>query len=667
MGTRDDHSGRALRPPGSLPRALVAAVAGFLDEYLGRPGAAVPFAGRDDELRRLDGWLARPDAPVALVVSEAGRGKSALLARWAAAQAERARTSADAPRVVFVPISLRFATALRGQAWKILAHGLAAALGRALPEAQDADALRAECAAALASAASVAGDAPRLLVILDGLDEAGDWACGPDLDLCAPAGAGPAVKLVFSARTTPSMDAAAWRARMGIDEARCTTLTLDALDGEAVGALLAAIGGSNLRDAPALAAELVRLSEGDPLLVRLYLDALISGAAQLAWMTPADLPRTPPGLDGWFACWWAQIGRTWRGDDALAATVGAVFDVLATALAPLPRADVEALVARIAPAAPEAVAAALRALRPLLAGDRDHGPFVLGHPRLRYFRLDAMRELDRTRLRGHFADHGEAQLRELIAGTRAPAQLSPYVLQHLSVHLALDGGDPRRLWQLICAPWQRAWEAFDGTFDGFLGDVRRACAEAERATGSADDALRAAAVEAIARAGLVVSSVASLTYRLPPNLVGHLIDEGIWSPAVALLRVVRPGGGFASETLRSLVPHLDLTLARSALDICAQHAEFVHDLPSAEGLAALIVRLAALAGDAAVPAALDRFPRPSAPWSRRSRGAACRARCGRRWSPRSATAPRRSGTARTRPAPCSRPCRSSRIPRCATR
>src|SRR5262245_18985472 len=88
----------ALGLPSSLPRALAAAAAGFVDEYLGRPGAPVPFAGSDDELARLDAWLARAELPVALVVSEAGRGKSALLVRWAAAQAERAGSSAAAPR-----------------------------------------------------------------------------------------------------------------------------------------------------------------------------------------------------------------------------------------------------------------------------------------------------------------------------------------------------------------------------------------------------------------------------------------------------------------------------------------------------------------------------------------------------------------------------------------
>lgn len=561
-------------PSESLPRALAAAMAGFLDEYLG-----VPLAGRGEELRQLDAWLADASRPVALVASEAGRGKSALLAHWAA------RTTA---RVVFVPISLRFSTALRGQAWKLLAHGLAAALGRALPETQDAAALRAESLAALASATE------RVVVVIDGLDEAAGWSC-EDLALCAAAAR--EVKLVFSARTGPGLDAAAWRARLGVDDARCLTLALGALDHDAIRALLA----SPERDA--LAAELVRLSEGDPLLVRLYVDALVAGG-QLAWMTPADLPRTPPGLDGWFARWWEQLGHTWRGDATLAAVAGAVFDVLATALAPLPRADLEVLVGQLSPASPARIATALRAMRPLLAGDRDAGPFVLGHPRLRYFRLDAMPAPDRARLRRLFADHGERELRELVAGTRAPADASPYLVRHLGVHF--DGEDPRRSWRLVCAAWQRAWEALDGTFDGFLGDVYRAGELAAHAAASDDAALRADAVEANARVALVISSVASLTYRLPANLVSHLIAEGIWSPAVALSRVQRPSGGFSSETLRWLAPYLDLPLAREALAVCARHPQLVHDLPRAEGLAALILRLSQL--DADVPEALGRFP-----------------------------------------------------------
>jgi hypothetical protein len=111
---------------------------------------------------------------------------------------------------------------------------------------------------------------------------------------------------------------------------------------------------------PALGEELVRLSQGDPLLLRLYLDALLTAPAahQLAWITLSDLPRLPPGLEAWFTRWWQQLRHGWAGDAELETATGALFDVLATALAPLPRADVDWLMARIIAAPPETVAAA---------------------------------------------------------------------------------------------------------------------------------------------------------------------------------------------------------------------------------------------------------------------------------------------------------------------
>ena len=106
---------------------------------------------------------------------------------------------------------------MRGSAWKLLAHALSAALGRKLPETQDAAALAAECEAALGS---VTGEGARLLVVLDGLDEAVDWEAGRDLNL-AGAGQSPRVKVLVSARSTPQRDGDAWRQRLGVPAERC--------------------------------------------------------------------------------------------------------------------------------------------------------------------------------------------------------------------------------------------------------------------------------------------------------------------------------------------------------------------------------------------------------------------------------------------------------------
>ncbi len=84
-------------------RAAVGGFELFLREYVGRPGEPVPFGGREADLTSLDSWLADVETPYALLVAPAGRGKSALIARWCVDVAAQERAS-----VVLVPVSIRF-------------------------------------------------------------------------------------------------------------------------------------------------------------------------------------------------------------------------------------------------------------------------------------------------------------------------------------------------------------------------------------------------------------------------------------------------------------------------------------------------------------------------------------------------------------------------------
>ena len=77
----------------------------FLKLYLGTPEQPVLFGGREPQLAELDRWLQDPRAPAfGLLAARAGRGKSALLCRWAQSLVER-----SLGRVIFHPISLRLA------------------------------------------------------------------------------------------------------------------------------------------------------------------------------------------------------------------------------------------------------------------------------------------------------------------------------------------------------------------------------------------------------------------------------------------------------------------------------------------------------------------------------------------------------------------------------
>ena len=62
-----------------------------------------------------------------------------------------------------------------------------------------------------------------------------------------------------------------------------------------------------------IVAELHRLSEGDPLLVRLYVDDLWKKGAAATRLQPEDLHALQPGLHGYFDRWWEDQRKQWDG------------------------------------------------------------------------------------------------------------------------------------------------------------------------------------------------------------------------------------------------------------------------------------------------------------------------------------------------------------------
>ena len=87
----------------SISSGYAVRIQNFLTEYLGTENEKVPFGGRDAQLEALDAWISDPSAPpYALMAAEAGRGKSAILARWAQSIVER-----DIAHTVFIPINFK--------------------------------------------------------------------------------------------------------------------------------------------------------------------------------------------------------------------------------------------------------------------------------------------------------------------------------------------------------------------------------------------------------------------------------------------------------------------------------------------------------------------------------------------------------------------------------
>lgn len=529
-----EHLSRGLA---GLPGDPLSGVEQFLEEYLGTPRRQVPFGGREGAFRELDAWLADPQSAYALVAEPAGRGKSALLTRWASAVAATGRAE-----VVFLPVSIRFGTSQKSTLLRMWGVRLRTLLGLEVRESdltRDADTWLGEVGAHLREDRSP--DDPPLLVLLDGLDEASDWVAGRDVRF--PVAPGRGVKILGAARLLVDANTPAeWAERLGWP-GETRLVRLPTLTREGVGDVLRAMGDplARLHTDVDVLGKLHFLTEGEPFLVRLYVDALVGEGDRVAFLTPEKLDALKPGLGGFLQGWWDDQREQWRerrlDPDATERQVQALLYTLASALGPLRHADL----ARVAP--PAAGLDDLPALRRtcqlvarFVVGEGDASGIVFSHPRLtQYFLAQMEHRADRAEWEARFVAYGEETLAALGAGTLAPEKVSPYLLLHHGAHLERTGAGVASFAALATDGWRRAWRSHEAGYAGFLADVDRLDAAAHAANLEALAEGRPAPwIAEVARCALCHASVNSLVENFSPALLRTLVADAGWEPAQAM-------------------------------------------------------------------------------------------------------------------------------------
>jgi hypothetical protein len=539
----------------ALPTDYAGCIENFLAEYLSTPEHPVPFGGREQDLRNLDRWLDDPtQAPYLLLAAPGGRGKSALLAHWAGRLVLRPDMA-----VVFVPVSVRFSTAAEVVVFSAAVARLAAVhdekkvpgdantpagvwrgllsdyLRRPLPRGR------------------------RLLLVLDGLDEAVGWQPGADLfPLRPPAG----LRVVVSARPLAGdSGAAGWLRRLGWGRLGLAyAYALGPLDRSGVADVLVHMG-CPLADLGAngdLVATLHGLSGGDPLLVRLYVEDLWARGEEAARLRPEGLRAIRPGLEGYFEKWWHDQENLWGEQRPLREPqVRQLLQLLAFALGPLSQRDIRRLVPDAGLDGP-LLDELMRPLRRLVVGDGRGQGFALTHPQLATH-FAARWEDDRHGIEARFLDWGKDTLGALVDGRLASRNASQYLVEHYGAHLGRSGAGPEKLLGLVSEAWLRAWEAVEGSYSGFLTDVDRAWDAARRADREEAQAGRPALnLGGEMRCALCQSSVNSLAGNIPPELLRAAVrHEGGWSPAQVLAYARQtPRAEQRARALAAIMAHL---------------------------------------------------------------------------------------------------------------
>src|SRR5205085_2389455 len=134
-------------------------------------------------------------------------------------------------------------------------------------------------------------DGRRLLLVLDGLDEAVSWEVRRDL---FPKRLPLSLKVIASARQMAGRSSDDWQDTLGWEDDRTFKVALPPLSQAAVAAILHGMGNplDRLATDVDFLAEIGRISQGDPLTIRLLVQGL-----QSKKLTPERLTTMPPGLE----------------------------------------------------------------------------------------------------------------------------------------------------------------------------------------------------------------------------------------------------------------------------------------------------------------------------------------------------------------------------------
>ncbi len=512
--------------------------------YLGAPAAQqVPaFVGRRAELDALDAWLADArGAPHLLLHGPAAIGKTSLLLHWLRAHAADARW-----HIVFLPISVRFDTNSPELFWALAAAQLGAQLTAARPNADDALDL------ALAALDRLEEDAVPLLIVIDGLDEAGGWKLPPEFSRRAWPGLRWLVG-VRSAGDGAGLDR--WLAELGWRrDAGTRLLALAPLGRQAV---LAAVAEQARRSVAAdaddataaalasaqawspVAEELWRVCAGDPLLLGYHLDDLADATAAGTAGAPAMLARlraAVPGFARYFSDWLAEQRPYWQAEHGRDDALDALLALLAQALGPLPLASLQTLLQTLHG---ERGAALSRSRLAPLRGfviESDAG-YTLAHPRLaealaaEFGAQGLLMRRAQAALLAWCRAGGAALAAEGAAAGMARDAGADYIVRHFAQHLAQSPAAAADFMVLAREPWLRASLTLDESGRQLMADLALARhAVAERA--SATDPLPAWRLWlALARASVQTRA------RVEPELLVAFARLGHHTPAQVLRRL----------------------------------------------------------------------------------------------------------------------------------
>lgn len=471
----------------------------FVGQYLNGDGDGIPFIGREADLDFLDRWIADRQSPYALLRAPAGRGKSALMANWTA-------SLGASVILIMMPISVRFRTNFAKVVFESLLLRLAPIHGLDPPNINNLDVERARGLVSDLLSRPLP-DGLRLLVVLDGIDEAADFEIDADL---FPANPPEGLKMICTGRSLP----------LRSDPLEALTQKHFTLSTLSTPRVTDALMRANVD--PKSAVEIARVAQGDPLLVRLYLEGIRSGD-----LPTTQLRNTPLGLGGYFEVWWADQQKLWGLlAESQVMLLESTLCFLGCAIGPLSKDDLLDYVRTSSSPTLFEFDRVLKSLERWIAGRGRTNDLVLSHPRFAdYIREEWMGTTMVAITEAKIIAWGQTHL-DALDGSEV-GKIPAYLIANFGAHLERGGRQEACFERLSRRSWAEQCYTQDPSMRGFLADVERRTEAARQELAHEEN--RVCALLAFIDCTLTTATVRSIAKGLPANLYVAALRLGIWS------------------------------------------------------------------------------------------------------------------------------------------
>jgi hypothetical protein len=535
----------------------------FVEFYLGTEEQPVPFGGRDSEMDELSSWLSATAAPRRLLITApAGRGKTALLVNWM-------QSVPGSWNIVFVPISIRFQTNHATTFYEAMTHQLARIADEKAGTSQH-DAAEFYKDRCLELLFTISQRRIQTLVIVDGLDEASGWEIDRTLLQSA---SNSTVRVIASARTLAGDEGEfeGWLSRLEWQRDRRSTLclTVPPLSRTGIGAALESMGYpvGNLPSWLELLKSLERLSEGDPLLVRMYAESLWSTAKFSERIEPQQLEILDPGYAGFFRDWFSKQSGTWSDPDStMRRRLEAVLAVLAVALGPIAHRSLEAVCGTYLNDKHFTLSTAdIKYIDRFIIGDGIEIGYSFQHPKFAQYFKGSYFKNGRSIYGAEIAVTlwCSSIVSEVNSGILVAKEVPAYVLHHYVAHLLPMTDRTHAMEQLLADGWHRAWLEQDGGYVRYEMDIKVIMGAFRDAT-----ALNAESRFILRlQCALILSSIRALGTGTPVSLLIRLVSAGRLSSRQALHRLRLKDDRELSDGLPKLFDVADAQLQSIILEV----------------------------------------------------------------------------------------------------